>query len=81
VPGTELKFMGEHGGDSRTYKVSFNRILSELSEWYKPAWDLDRGGRELVDFFRQVNFTEEDFRGSKTNRLPKLKQVLSESSN
>ena len=81
VPGTELKFMGEHGGDSRTYKVSFNRILSELSEWYKPEWDLDRGGRELVDFFRQVNFTEEDFRGSKTNRLPKLKQVLSESSN
>ena len=81
VPGTKLKFMGEHGGDSRTYKVSFNRILSELSEWYKPEWDLDRGGRELVDFFRQVNFTEEDFRGSKTNRLPKLKQVLSESSN
>lgn len=79
VPGTELKFMGEHGGDSRTYKVSFNRILSELSEWYRPEWDLDRGGRELVDFFRQVNFTEEDFRGSKTNRLPKLKQVLSES--
>lgn len=50
VPGTELKFMGQHGGDSRTYKVSFKRILGELSDWYKPEWDLESGGRELVEF-------------------------------
>jgi nucleoside-diphosphate-sugar epimerase len=78
VPGTELKFMGQHGGDSRTYKVSFKRILSELSEWYKPEWNLDSGGRELVEFFKAVNFNEDDFRGSKTNRLPKLKQYFAE---
>ena len=76
VPGTKLKFMGEHGGDSRTYKVSFTRILSELSEWYKPEWNLDSGGRELVEFFKSVTFTEADFRGSKTNRLIRLKQHL-----
>mgnify|MGYP002631666779 CR=1 FL=1 len=78
VPGTELKFMGEHGGDSRTYKVSFTRILSELSEWYKPEWNLDSGGRELVEFFKEINFNEDDFRGPKTNRLPKLKQHFAE---
>ena len=76
VPGTELRFMGEHGGDSRTYKVSFNRILSELSEWYKTVWNLDSGGRELVEFFEAINFTEDDFRGSKTNRLTRLKKYL-----
>ena len=78
VPGTELKFMGQHGGDSRTYKVSFKRILSELSDWYKPAWDLESGGHELVEFFQTVNFSEEDFRGPKTNRLLKLKQHFME---
>jgi nucleoside-diphosphate-sugar epimerase len=78
VPGTELKFMGQHGGDSRTYKVSFKRILSELSEWYKPEWNLDSGGRELVEFFKAINFNEDDFRGPKTNRLPKLKQYFAE---
>ena len=78
VPGTELKFMGQHGGDSRTYKVSFERILSELSEWFKPEWNLDSGGRELVAFFKAINFTEADFRGPKTNRLPKLKQYFAE---
>jgi len=77
VPGTELKFMGEHGGDSRTYKVSFKRILTELWEWYKPEWDLDRGGIELVEFFKRVNFTESDFRGPITNRLLKLQNEFS----
>lgn len=78
VPGTELKFMGQHGGDSRTYKVSFKRILSELSDWYTPEWNLDSGGRELVEYFEAINFTEVDFRGPKTNRLPKLKQYFAE---
>ncbi len=78
VPGTELKFMGQHGGDSRTYKVSFKRILSELSGWYKPEWNLDLGGRELVEFFKEINFSVDDFRGPKTNRLPKLKQYFAE---
>jgi len=76
VPGTEIKFMGQHGGDSRTYRVSFKRILSELAEWYKPEWNLDSGGRELVEFFRAVNFSEEDFRGPKTNRLLKLRRYF-----
>ena len=77
VPNTTLKFLGEHGGDSRTYKVSFKRILSELSEWYEPKWNLESGGLELVEFFKAVNFTESDFRGSKTNRLMKLKEFFS----
>jgi nucleoside-diphosphate-sugar epimerase len=72
VPGSELTFTGEHGNDARTYRVSFNRILNELKDYFKPAWDLDKGGKELVDLFKRVNFKEEDFRGKKTNRLAKL---------
>jgi nucleoside-diphosphate-sugar epimerase len=72
VPGSELTFTGEHGNDARTYRVSFNRILTELKDYFKPEWDLDRGGKELVDLFNQVNFKEEDFRGKKTTRLAQL---------
>jgi nucleoside-diphosphate-sugar epimerase len=72
VPDSELKFTGEHGNDARTYRVSFNRILTELSEYFKPEWDLDRGGKELVDLFNKINFTEKDFRGRKTTRLAQL---------
>jgi nucleoside-diphosphate-sugar epimerase len=71
VPGSELIFTGEHT-DPRTYRVSFKRILTELKDYYKPQWDLDRGGKELVDFFKRTGFTEMDFRGRNTIRLKQL---------
>jgi nucleoside-diphosphate-sugar epimerase len=72
VPGSDLTFTGEHGNDARTYVVSFNRILTELSDYFKPEWDLDKGGKELVELFKKVSFTESDFRGRKTTRLAQL---------
>ena len=75
VPGSELVFTGEHT-DPRTYRVSFKRILSELKDYYKPQWDLDLGGKELVDFFTRTGFSEEDFRGKSTIRLHQLKYLV-----
>ena len=75
VPSSTLVFTGEHGNDSRTYRVSFKRILTELKDYYKPAWDLDRGGKELVDLFRDVGFTEQQFRGATCNRLAQLQSL------
>jgi len=72
VPRSELTFTGEHGNDARTYRVSFKRILTELADYYKPEWDLDRGGKELVELFKKGSFTEADFRGRKTTRLAQL---------
>lgn len=76
VPGCDLVFTGEHGSDSRTYKVSFSRILTELCDYYKPVWDLDMGGKELVTFFDEIGFTESQFRGRNTNRLAELKHKI-----
>ncbi len=75
IPGSSLTFTGEHGKDSRTYKVSFKKILTDLKDYFKPEWDLDRGGRELVDFFRKVKFSEADFRGRKCIRLLQIKYL------
>ncbi len=77
VPGSQVTYTGEHGKDSRTYRVSFDRILTELKDFYRPAWDLDRGGAELVAFFRKTGFTESDFRGRSTNRLAQLTHLSS----
>ena len=79
VPGSELVFTGEHGSDSRTYKVSFNRILTELKGYFEPSWDLDKGAKELVTFFKESNFQEVDFRGWKTTRLMKLNKLIESS--
>ena len=74
VPGSELIFTGEHT-DPRTYRVSFDRILSELKDFYSPEWNLERGGRELVNYFDRIGFSEEQFRGSETIRLKQLKYL------
>lgn len=75
VPGSILTFTGEHGKDSRTYKVSFKKILSILKNYYKPKWNLDKGGKELVEFFRKIKFNEDDFRSRKCIRLLQLKYL------
>lgn len=71
----ELVFTGEHV-DNRTYKVSFKKILSVLKDYYKPEWDLIKGGRELVEFFNKIGFNEEMFRGRQCNRLAQLKYLI-----
>lgn len=78
VPGSKLKFTGEHGPDSRTYRISFKKILSVLKDYYRTAWDLDKGGKELVDFFERVHFTEAQFRGRPAIRLEQIKHLLRE---
>jgi len=77
VPGSELVFTGEHGPDSRTYQVCFDKILSRLAEHYKPTGNLPQGGRELVEFFTRVGLTEADFRGDRVIRLARLKTLIS----
>ena len=75
VPGSILTFTGEHGSDSRTYKICFKRILNELKDYYKPAWNLERGGSELVALFEKTGFTEDQFRGLTCNRLMSLNHI------
>jgi nucleoside-diphosphate-sugar epimerase len=75
VPNSTLIFTGEHGNDSRTYRVSFKKILTALKDHFKPEWDLDRGGRELVDLFRKTGFTEEHFRGRICTRLKQIRHL------
>ncbi|MBU0536627.1 MAG: NAD(P)-dependent oxidoreductase [Nanoarchaeota archaeon] len=76
VGDCELTFTGEHT-DPRTYKVSFKKILTQLKDYYKPEWDLLRGGKELIELFDRIGMTEERFRGRKCIRLQQLKHLIS----
>lgn len=76
VPGSEIEFTGEHSKDPRSYKVSFSKIFDHLGSYYKPNWDLQKGGAELVKFFKKIKFNEDDFRGSRCNRLNHLKMLI-----
>ncbi len=77
VPGSKLVFLNQHN-DPRTYKVSFKKILNTLKDYFKPKWNLESGGNELVQYFKDINFTENDFRNEKVNRLKKLEKLIKE---
>jgi nucleoside-diphosphate-sugar epimerase len=79
VPGSGLVFTGEHGSDARTYRVSFRKIQTVLKDYFRPQWDLDRGGKELVELFRRVNFKEDQFRGRTCVRLAQIRHLLKNS--
>lgn len=78
VPGSKLVFTGEHGSDARTYKISFRKILDVLRDYYKPEWDLDKGGMELIEFFKKIDFNERHFRGRACNRLKEITYLIQE---
>ena len=75
VPGSELVFLKQHT-DPRTYRVSFKKILTVLKDYYKPEWTLDKGGYELIEYFKDINFSEKIFRNEKVNRLKQLESLI-----
>jgi nucleoside-diphosphate-sugar epimerase len=77
VPGSELVFLNQHT-DPRSYKVSFNKIFKRLKDYYKPEWSLEKGGYELINYFKEIKFKESDFRNEKVNRLIKLEKLIKE---
>ncbi len=72
---SELRFTGKYGKDERTYKVSFNKIYRVLKDFYKPKWNLESGGDQLIEFLDKIKLDEKNFRGPNTNRIMQLKYL------
>ena len=54
-PGCELT-IGESGGDTRSYRVSFAKIRKHLPK-FETAWDAERGARQLKATFDRIGLT------------------------
>lgn len=75
VPGARVVTAASPSRDERTYRVSFSRILSELTPLYSPAWDLDTGGKELIDGWTKAGLTGEQAFGPTCIRLERLREL------
>lgn len=75
VPGCELTFTGEHT-DPRSYRVSAEKILTVLKDYYKPQWNIEKGGVQLMDYYKEINFDRATFDGYKCTRLKCLKKRI-----
>jgi nucleoside-diphosphate-sugar epimerase len=78
IPGCEMEYTHEHGSDSRTYKVSFDKISIVLKDYFKPKWTVREGVKQLYEAFKAHGLTQEEFTGNKYIRLNNLKKLLEE---
>lgn len=78
IPGCELEYTKEHGVDTRTYRVNFDKIRTTMQDFWQPTWTLKDGIKQLYDFFREHKLSYEDFIGSKYTRLKRIQELVRE---
>jgi nucleoside-diphosphate-sugar epimerase len=72
-PGCELT-IGDSGGDTRSYRVSFAKIRKHMPD-FACAWDAERGARQLKAVFERIGLTREMFEAEPYTRLKELKHL------
>jgi nucleoside-diphosphate-sugar epimerase len=77
VPGCELDFAPDAGPDTRSYRVSFEKIARVLPE-YQPQWDARRGAEQLYAAYRASGVTLEEFEGPRYQRLAHIRKLIDE---
>ena len=68
--------IGEPGGDSRSYRVSFDKIREVLPA-FEPQWDVRGGASEMKGVFEAAALTREEFEGPEFVRLRRIEELLS----
>jgi nucleoside-diphosphate-sugar epimerase len=75
VPHCKILMTGEHGSDSRTYRVNFDKISRSLPN-FKPRWTVQTGIDELLEFYLKYSMTLERFEGRYFIRLKQLQHLI-----
>ncbi len=77
LPGCAVIITGEHGADSRSYKVNFDKF-NHIFPNSTPQWPLLRSIADLVKQLKTHKYTKQDFETKKFARITQLKKLLSE---
>jgi nucleoside-diphosphate-sugar epimerase len=77
VPGCAIEFADDAGPDTRSYRVSFEKIRTRLPQ-FKPQWDAKKGAEQLYKAYRSSDLTLEEFEGPRYQRIGHIKKLLAE---
>jgi nucleoside-diphosphate-sugar epimerase len=72
--GCQLSF-GDSGSDNRSYRVSFEKINTQLPG-FKCDWNAERGAQQLFDLFTRIDMTQEVFESRGFTRLKQLEYLI-----
>ncbi|NJN58486.1 MAG: SDR family oxidoreductase [Leptolyngbyaceae cyanobacterium SL_5_9] len=72
--GCQLSF-GDSGADNRSYRVSFEKINTQLPG-FKCEWNAQRGAQQLYDLFQQIDMDKDVFQSRGFTRLKQLEYLI-----
>ena len=75
VGDCEIEYAGSGDPDPRSYRVDFAKFAEAFPE-AGLRWTARAGAREVLDAYREVNLTLEDFEGDRYVRLKHLRLLL-----
>lgn len=75
VVGSRVVYTREHGKDTRSYKVSFNKF-KKIFPNVKQEWDIKRSIQDLIGQLKKFNFSKRHFESGVFTRLVVLKQLM-----
>ncbi len=73
-PGCEVT-IGDSGGDTRSYRVNFNKINSQLPG-FSCDWNAQKGAEQLRKVFEQIDMSNEIFEFRAFTRLKQLEHLI-----
>jgi len=77
VPGCKLEYADDAGPDTRSYRVSFEKIRTRLPQ-FKPQWDAKMGAEQLYKAYRSSGITLDEFEGPRYQRIAHIRKLLSD---
>lgn len=77
VPGCQVEFADGAGPDTRSYRVSFEKIKNQLPN-FKPQWDAKKGAEQLYKAYVASGVTLEEFEGPRYQRIGHINKLLAE---
>ena len=75
VPNCKIEYTNEHGSDSRTYNVNFDKI-KEFMPNFEPKWNVKKGAIEIYNILKNNDVAFDDFNSAKYTRLKTLKNLM-----
>ena len=77
VPGCRIDTAPDAGPDTRSYRVSFEKLARALPA-FKPQWDARRGAEQLFAAYRSSGLTVEEFEGPRYQRISHIQRLMAD---
>jgi nucleoside-diphosphate-sugar epimerase len=79
VTGCDIQIAAGSVADERSYRVDFSKLARTFPD-LALDWNAERGARELIEAYRRVELTWDDFQGDRFVRLRRLSALLGDGS-